>query len=413
MDSKKDFQGSEKSVDGSSELLAPTEIRQSEIATKVQAALSTIPPYHYDITKKPIKHRRNFSSKSLVLSVDVPNPPRFVFTRKALDKARYLAWRSETEVGWLWVVKEEPGVVLVVDLWVMPQKVTTTKFEGTVNSDFLRLRERVKAIHGKVFTVHKMGHTHNVMSTTPSDQDLKKIGCNNANGKSILGWGVIVNRAGDFRLFMTQVQDPEIRYVEYIPWEVDESITWDWDVNEIEEILRSYVQGWRPFKDSRDILEGIFRREGSVPFESANAASVDTSESNSEDIQPRIAPLAQTTSAEQSEVGRATNEARLPVSGTKSESSLDETLPKVTYDPKWVPEYIPQIKRKPDNPNWIDIEGFGMLIREEALAGKIIKRARPPRPDGKRQSRRLLVKLLDGRECEYRILPEHWRLSLI
>ena len=74
--------------------------------------------------------------------------------------------------------------------------------------------------------------------------------------------------------------------------------------------------------------------------------------------------------------------------------------PKVTFSPEWKKEYDEYRKLLPPNPNWIEIEGYGRVTREQALAIKFTKRD-------------AIVEVDDGRVVSFLWLPTGWKYSIL
>jgi hypothetical protein len=55
---------------------------------------------------------------------EIPELPRVIISEKAINKARYLAWRSKTVVGWNWIGQNRGNDILLHDLLIFPQRNT-------------------------------------------------------------------------------------------------------------------------------------------------------------------------------------------------------------------------------------------------------------------------------------------------
>jgi hypothetical protein len=328
---------------------------------------------------------------------EIPELPCITFSRRAIDKAGYLALRSKTEVGWNWVVEKCDDGFFVHDLWVFPQVVTLTTFRGLAHEkQFGIMHQAIRNRYKELLLSRFRGHTHVDMYTIPSQLDEDVLSQNVHKGAGPLvgkehqwSWGVIVNRLGDFQLMITNPTLLYNHFVTHAPWQIDERDTWDGDVSELEDAL-NYVRGWKAYGQTTKIVEATKLKTMEVEVAPKAMPAPVESEASS-------APAADFSAVEQEESSETSSQKATP-----PRVQLDKNA-KVTFDPKWQKQYHHRTSRPllPD-PDWIDISGFGILTREEVAKGTIVW----IRPGTK-------IVLEDGSEVLLTLVPFMWLPDIV
>lgn len=133
------------------------------------------------------------------------------------------------------------------------------------------------------------------------------------------------------------------------------------------------------------------------PTEQAESPSTAATTDDKPTVPPETSP--QTASAPDAEKGKAQNKPTEPFDAVAISKKLPKS-PKVTFSPEWKQEYDATWKPLPPDPDWIEIEGYGRVSREQALAGKFTERG-------------AIVELVDGRVVRLLWLPEGWKNTIM
>jgi hypothetical protein len=169
-------------------------------------------------------------------SLSVYDIPPFEISRETLDKVSYTVSSNRTIIGW-YLLAQESSAFKVLDILFFPQKVTTLDFRARIYDPKV-LEESAKQIKPECRLFTFVSCSHGDYDTTLSKVDLKQI-LWTLEEKS---WTFIVNRKGDFRLIFVDRALSEKHYVEYVPWSINESITWNWDTQSLDVIMNQVVE---------------------------------------------------------------------------------------------------------------------------------------------------------------------------
>jgi hypothetical protein len=278
---------------------------------------------------------------------EIPELPCIIFSKEAIDKARYLAWRSKTMVGWNWIGQTTcNNDILVRDLKIFPQIVTEYSFCSLVHED-QQSSIASNTVKGDL-EVLGLGHTCVDTIAYPSFLDEQMLWKNDiGTGEPLDGqedrwiWSVVVNRRGDFQLMITNETLLYNHYVIYAPWQLDKHDSQDWDFSELEKAL-VYVQDWKAYNGTTRIVE---------------AAKLEAMK-----VEPLLVKKPENPNKIMSE--------QTPTPRVRIRLGRDQ---KVTFGPHWEQQYDPFISSQPlSDPDWVYVKGFGNLTREQAFKGTIV-----------------------------------------
>jgi hypothetical protein len=309
------------------------------------------------------------SVKSLVGSAGVAprladfKLPSFEITRKALDKIRYLCWRNLKVIGWylIYRVSSNTGAIKVVDICVPPQNVTAVTFK--VDSSSMSSLNRQSYIQNPDCQIAYwlIAHSNVNFPTDPSGLDLDMFWQYMDDHQN---WTFIVNRQGDLRLMFGDAAVSRNHFVEYVPWTIDEEIRWDWDVTALEKVMKESVENWEAASGTEVVVQEALRLAAN---ENRNSAAPVTSITLEPEISNTVIQPAVIQEAAVSETA-ATSEPKL----TNAQILERIAVHKVTFDPAFQRTKNEKGYFIPDDPNFIVIEGYGKVTREEMLSDWVV-----------------------------------------
>jgi hypothetical protein len=328
--------------------------------------------------------------------------PFFEITRKALDKIRYLCWRNLKEIGWslICTVSSTTGAIKVVDICVPPQSVTSVTFVvGNGSPSSLNRQSYIENPDCQI-AYWLIAHSHVNFPTDPSGVDLNMFWEYMEDHQN---WTFIVNRQGDLRLMFGDAAVSRNHFVEYVPWTIDEGIRWDWDVTALEKVMKESVENWEAASGTEVVVQEALRLAANENRSSVAPVTSITlePETSKTEIQPAViqeAAVLETAASSEPKLTNAQILERIAVH-------------KVTFDPAFQRTKNDKGYFIPDDPDFIVIEGYGKVTREEMMSDWVKLSRDQVLQLGLRNTP--LISAPNGFVIVYRLLPENWKFHFL